>query len=114
MENIYKNKRDLIKAVKNGDFRFNKEYILEDRRVKNSFGENFINAIRDAVIDYASWQLMVIKNYSHIYGENAVKGVCENIEREFNSFNDFKKEWEKIELLENHERILNEIKQNIE
>lgn len=114
MKSNYKNKRDLIKAVKNGDFHFNKEYILEDRRVKLTFGEDFINGLRDAVMNYASWQLMVIKNYSHIYGEKAVRGVCDNIQRQFDSFDEFKKEWEMIELLENHERILNDIKQNIE
>ena len=32
MENKYKNKRELIQAVKKGDFHFNKEYILEDRK----------------------------------------------------------------------------------
>lgn len=114
MENKYKNKRELIKAVKNGDFHFNKEYILEDKRVKLSFGEDFMDKIRDAMLDYTSWQLMVIKNYSDVYGEKAVRGVCENIQNQFNSFNNLKEEWEKIEILERHQRILDEIKQNIE
>lgn len=103
MKKQYYTKRELVaKANKYG---FNQEYILQDNRVRLSFTNDFLDNLKSAVIDYTSWQLMVIQNYNHIYGDKVCKGICENLEKQFNALHKFEEDWREADYYERHKDI---------
>lgn len=100
--------RELVERAKKGKYGFNSEYVLQDNRVRNSFGDLFLDNIRNAVIDYADWQLDIIKNYGNVYGDKVCGEVCVNIQKQFNALKQFEEDWQNAKFQE----LLNEYSLN--
>lgn len=85
--------KELVERAKKGKYGFNSDYVLKDNRVMSSYGDLFIDNIRKAVIDYAEWQLDIIKNYGRVYGDKVCGEVCNNIQKQFTALKQFEEDW---------------------
>lgn len=84
--------RDLIiEKAKEGGYGFNTDYVLKDWKVKNANRENYKDCIREAIINYAEWQLNIAKNYD--YDEEVIKGLCRNVEKQLTAYENFRNDW---------------------
>lgn len=81
----------LIEKVRNGGYGFATERIVCDYRVKHAYTYNFRDCLRDAVIDYAKEQLIVIKDCGYI--DEVVNESIDNLQKQLHAYQSFDNDW---------------------
>lgn len=82
----------IIDKARKGGYGFAIDRIMQDYRVKHAYRFNFRDCLRDAVIDYATEQISVARDYDYIEAE--VKATCENVKKQLKAFEAFDNDWE--------------------
>lgn len=81
----------LIEKVRSGGYGFATERIVCDYRVKHAYIHNFRDCLRDAVIDYAKEQLIVIKDCGYI--DEIVNASIDNLQKQLEAYKCFDDDW---------------------
>lgn len=90
-------KLEIMKAVRHGDYKFNREYIINDYDVKNANTLNFDTAIITATVKYVNWQVGVIQNYGKVYGDYECESIIRQCSAECNNLIHFINDWKSTE-----------------
>lgn len=100
----------LIDKARKGGYGFAIERIMQDSRVKNANRQDFRDCLRDAVIDYATEQISVARDYDYI--ESVKKDTCANVKKQLEAFQQFDNDWELSLLLEDmySEKVLKSLR----
>lgn len=86
-------KLEIMKAVRHGDYKFNREYIINDYDVKNANTLNFDTAIITATVKYVNWQVGVIQNYGKVYGDYECESIIKQCGEQCNNLIRFINDW---------------------
>lgn len=98
-------KRIIVEKAKSGGYRFNSEYVLGNYHVKQAIGvDAFHDAIREAVISYARWQLDIIKG-GYGYVDRVKEGLISNVREQLLAYDAFDQDWQVACELEQLEEI---------
>ena len=88
----------VIDKARKGGYGFAIDRIMWDYRVKHAYRFNFRDCLRDAVIDYATEQISVARDYS--YREDVVNDTLDNLQKQLEAFQRFDNDWEVACLLD--------------
>ncbi len=88
-----RNKLQIMKAVRKGEYKFNREYIIDDYAVKNANTLNFDQAITDATIKYVNWQIGVVQTCRRTYGDYECQAIINQCIQQLEHLIKFLDDW---------------------
>lgn len=97
----------IISQAKNGEYGFAIDRIMRDYRVKHAYRFNYLDCLREALIDYFIEQIAVAKYYG--YCDEVVIATLDNLEKQANAFQRFENDWNVACLLDDiySDKVLN-------